>query len=357
MRIAIAAAGTGGHLYPGLEIAHALVRAGVNHDDVTFFGGDGMEHEIVTKAGFELVPFRLAKLRRSLTIENLKIPTIVRKAARSMASEIEERRIDVMLGMSGYVTVPAAMAAKRVGLPLALHEQNASPGLAARFAARRAQAVFIGLPGKSEGLKGAELIGNPIRLGLAAFDRTALRAAARSRYGLTAPGPVIGVLGGSLGARVLNESVPRMMAALGKGSVVHLTGRAAHSDMTRLAEGAPLPWRCLAFEDRMEDFFSAVDLVVSRAGAMTVSELAATATPAVLVPLERVGQQHNAAGLISAGGAVGVRQRHIDQLPATVKSLISNPDRLETMARASAREARPDAASRIASRLLELSGG
>jgi UDP-N-acetylglucosamine--N-acetylmuramyl-(pentapeptide) pyrophosphoryl-undecaprenol N-acetylglucosamine transferase len=170
--------------------------------------------------------------------------------------------------------------------------------------------------------------------------------------------PVLGVLGGSLGARVLNLAVPGIVAAR-KGAplaVVHLAGGDA-ADLAPQAEAAPLPWRCLPFEEQMEFFYAAADLVLCRAGAMTVSELAATGTPAVLVPLDRVGQQHNAAALVASGGARLVPQAEAGSLPEVVGRLLDDAAARREMAARSLACARPGAAAEIAARLLEAAGG
>jgi UDP-N-acetylglucosamine--N-acetylmuramyl-(pentapeptide) pyrophosphoryl-undecaprenol N-acetylglucosamine transferase len=352
--VAVAAAGTGGHVFPALEVARALVAGGMSPDEVVFLGGSRMEAEAVPAAGFPFEGFPLASLRRSLSPRNLAIPFVLRRSARSMAEVLAARGVQAVLAMAGYVSVPAALAARRLALPLFVQEQNALPGLATRFAARRAQACFVGLPGPAQRLPGAVLTGNPLRPALAVFRRQALAQAARERYRLPEGALVLGVLGGSLGARVLNQAVPRVVAGWRGGplAVVHLAG--VEADTVRAqAEGAPLPWRCLAFEEQMEFFYAAADLVVSRAGAMTVSELAATGTPAVLVPLARVGQEANAAALAEVGGARILPQGEVASLPAVVGSLLFDAGAREEMARAAATLARPRAAEEIAARLLE----
>ncbi len=233
------------------------------------------------------------------------------------------------------------------------------PGLAARFASRRARETFLGLPGPAQALPRSRMVGNPLRGPFVAFDRAARREAARRRYGVAPGATAIGVLGGSLGARVLNESVGGIIAAWRGGplEVIHLTGPDALDAMNREAGGSALPWRCVGFEDAMEDFYAAVDLVVCRAGAMTVSELAATGTPAVMVPLEAVGQQANAAALSGAGGAVVVPQSEIGRLAETAAALAADPGRLAELAAGAAALARPQAAAEIAEVMLEASHG
>ncbi len=354
MTYVIAAAGTGGHVYPALAVAESLVDRGVGRPEILFIGGDRLEAEAAPQAGFRFIGFELTKLRRSLSIENLFIPAVVRRTASSMADEIRRAGARVVLGMSGYVTVPAAMAARRAGLALILQEQNAAPGLAARFAARRAEVTFLGLPGRSQRLPRSVVIGNPLRPQIDRFDRRALRTRGRRRYGVEGAGPVLGVLGGSLGARVLNQSVPAIVSAGAVGSVIHLTGRNAFDDMARRANSASLPWVCLPFEPEMEYFYAAVDLVVCRAGAMTVSELAATGTPSMLVPLARVGQDWNARSLGDAGGAEIVPEGDVGSLPGRIEALLANEPGLAAMGHAALSQALLDASGAIADRLVEV---
>jgi UDP-N-acetylglucosamine--N-acetylmuramyl-(pentapeptide) pyrophosphoryl-undecaprenol N-acetylglucosamine transferase len=254
--------------------------------------------------------------------------------------------------MGGYVSVPAALAARRVGVPFFLQEQNATPGLASRFASRRARAVFVGLPGRSERLRSAELVGNPLRPEIETFDRQRLLPGALLRYGLGDDGPRVGILGGSLGARVLNRAAADIVAALGTGSVLHITGRTPEAQVVAEADilgGAR--WVQRPFEAEMEYFYAAVDLVICRAGAMTVSELAATGTPSILVPHARAGQRANAAALGERGAAVVVERGSIDGVGDIVARVLADTDRLHAMATAAGEAARPGAAGLIAAAL------
>lgn len=349
MTVVIAAAGTGGHVYPALAVADMLRERGLRQGEIVFFGGDRMEAGAVPEAGYEFVGFPLARFRRAVTASNLAIPWVLRRTTAAMTAELRRREAEVVLGMSGYVTVPAALAARRSGARLLVHEQNASPGLAARFAARRAEATLLGLPGPAQRLPRSRVVGNPLRRALTRFDRDALRGESRSHYGLSTDVFVLGVLGGSLGARVLNEAVGSVVGSWDGGrAVLHLTGAEAFAEVARDAARSRLPWRCLPFEDQMELFYAASDLVVCRAGAMTVSELAATGSAAVLVPLEAVGQQANAEALADAGGAVVLPQGRLEGLAAVVAELAGDERRRRSMQEAAASFGRPAAAAEVA---------
>lgn len=356
MSIVIAAAGTGGHVIPAIAVADALVAAGFDRGRISFFGGDRMEATLVPASGFTFTGFRLTRLRRSFSLRNLAIPWTVRAGAVAMSAEIERVGGRVVLGMGGYVSVPAAWAARRAGVPFYLQEQNAVPGLATRLAARQATRVFLGLPGPAERLARSTVVGNPLRATFAGFDRSRLRPSARARYGITGDGPVVGILGGSLGARVLNEAAAGIVEAVSPATVLHVTGETVEAQVPIPDAADPRRWLRMPYESDPTAFYAACDLVVCRAGAMTVSELAATGTPAVLVPLERVGQGANAAALASAAGAVVVREAEIDQITDIVGAMLRDPDRLAAMAAAVSRCARPDAATAIAAALIEAAG-
>jgi UDP-N-acetylglucosamine--N-acetylmuramyl-(pentapeptide) pyrophosphoryl-undecaprenol N-acetylglucosamine transferase len=354
----LAAAGTGGHVYPALAVAEALEAAGVDRERIVFFGGDRMEATAVPAAGYPFVAIRLQGLRRSPSPSNLRLPLVVARATRAIRREIESRSLDALIGFGGYVTVPAAVAARRRHIPVFLQEQNAVAGLANRLMASRARAVFTGFPVTGRPLPNAVETGNPLRRTLRDFDRGALRSAARERYDLPADATVLGVLGGSLGAMVLNDATAAFVAAdPPRGTaVVHLTGRAHRDRYALLAERSPVPWTVVAYEDEMEYFFAAADLVLSRAGAITISELAATASPAVVVPYAAGTAGHqgaNAAHLLAAGAVEVVAQEDAASIPERLSRLLSDGERREAMAAAAASRARPDAADRIAAALLE----
>ena len=358
MTFAFAAAGTGGHVYPALAVADALVAGGVAVDDIVFFGGDRMESSTVPEAGFRFVQVPLQGLSRSLSLRNLTIPGVVWKAAAQITAAMRQASTAVLTVFGGYVSVPAAIAGRRTGAAIFLHEQNAVPGLANRMVARRAGRSFVAFPAAAERLPRAEVVGNPLRPELAGFDRAALRGEARRRYDLPDDVTVLGVLGGSLGAGVLNDTTLRIADGSDpqRVAIVHLTGAAHVETVEGHARRSAVRWRTVAFEPEMQYFYAAADLVLSRAGAMTISELAATGTPAVTVPLVE-HQAANAAHLASAGGVVIVPQDDIDRVPVEVEQLLIDDARRRRMAAANLSLAAPDAALRMAVAIREVSDG
>jgi UDP-N-acetylglucosamine--N-acetylmuramyl-(pentapeptide) pyrophosphoryl-undecaprenol N-acetylglucosamine transferase len=357
MGFVIAAAGTGGHVYPGLAVAEALVAAGVSRGDILCIGGDRVESRVFPQHGFEFLQLELRGLKRSLSPGNLSLPVVVLRARKRIATELTRRRVGAVLGMGGYVTVPVALAATKTRTPLVVSEQNAGAGLANRIAARWADRVFVSFP-DTVGLPGAEWVGNPVRSSISKFDRAALREQALAHYGIEPGRFVLGVFGGSLGAQVLNEATVQMVTEWSGPpiQIVHLVG-ASHADALAGIESPPkVAWVRKGFEERMDLFYAACDLVVARAGG-AVAEISATATPSILVPGEFGSAGHqaeNAAFLERAGAAIVLQQGKLADLPAHVSGLMSEPEKLAAMSAGAGRIARPDAAKAIAEAMIEI---
>ena len=354
MTFLIAAAGTGGHVFPGLAVGEALAERGVAKEDVLFIGGDRLEATIYPDAGFPFLAVELRGLQRSLTARNLSLPRLVWRARARIGVAIGERGVRAALGMGGYVTVPTALAARRARVPLLIAEQNAGAGLANRIAARWAARKFTSFP-DTRGLEDGDWVGNPVRRALAAFDRDRLRPQAMSRYELDPELPVLGVFGGSLGAGSINAAVAGLVEAW-RGApiqVLHLTGEDGIG--TEIARDGIVTWQRRGFEDRMELFYAAADLVVARAGG-GVAELTVTGTPSVLIPGEFGSSGHqamNAAFLENAGAAVVLPQGRIAELPDLVGTILFSPERLQSMRSAAGAIAKPGAAMTIADAMLE----
>ena len=352
MTYAIAAAGTGGHVFPGLAVGEALVGDGVDRGDVLYVGGTRLEASVYPDAGFPFLSVELMGLQRRFTTQNLRLPLVVKRAVDRIASEFEARSVGVALGLGGYVTVPTGLAARRLGIPFCVSEQNAHAGLANRLMSRLATRSFGAFP-ETAGMPDATWVGNPIRQSVLSAESA---AGARASYGLEPDAPVLGVFGGSLGAKVLNEAVQDNLAQWRAAGiqVLHLVGT-RNAEIAAQAEGAP-GWVVVPFEDRMDRFYAACDLVLARAGG-AVAELTATATPSVLVPGSFGSgghQQANAEALERVGAAVVVTEDEIDRLGPLVIGLLDDRAKVGEMSQAARSFSKPQAAANISAAMREL---
>ena len=336
MKIGIAAAGSGGHVYPALAVADELVRRGIDQDDIVFFGGDRMEATAIPDAGYPFVGVDIHGLRRSLSTDNLTLPVKVMRARNAITDRIRADGLSAMVVFGGYIAGPAALAARRTGIPLIVHEANAVPGLANRLVAGRAKTVYVAFAPALEQLPDAHVIGSPLRHDIATFDRDASAQAARSAYGVRDDELVLGVVGGSLGASFLNEVAEALATRPDRTyELIHVTGTDHFERISDIASGVR-GWHVIPFERDMARFYAAVDLVLCRGGAITVSELQATGTPGVIVPLPAGGgyQARNAEDLVRAGGALVVDQTTVDEVAGAVVAVLDDADTLATMSAA-----------------------
>ncbi len=356
-RIVVAGGGTAGHVNPLLSTAVELRRRGV---DVDVLGTkEGLEADLVPAAGFALSVIDKVPFPRRPTPSALAFPRKWRRAV--VACEDVVRGADCVVGFGGYVSTPAYRAAKRLGVPIVIHEQNARPGLANRVGARTA--ALVALTFTNTPLTAArgrtEVTGLPLRPAIAdlarkrqdpASRRTA-REEAAARLGVDPDAPTLLVTGGSLGALHLNEAMTAAATRLPEEArVVHLTGRGKDAPVREAIETAGLTdrWLVLDYLTTMEDALAVADLVVCRSGAGTVAEMTALGLPCVYVPLP-IGngeQRLNAHDHVAAGGALLVDDADLDAdyVAGTVFPLLGSTD-LETMAAASAGLGRVDAAS------------
>ncbi|HEX2856965.1 MAG TPA: undecaprenyldiphospho-muramoylpentapeptide beta-N-acetylglucosaminyltransferase [Propionibacteriaceae bacterium] len=341
--VVVAGGGTAGHTSPLIATVAAL-RVAEPGIQVSAIGTPkGLETTVVPAAGIELDLVDPVPLPRRPSPELLRVPLRLRAAVAQARAILVARHADVLVGFGGYVSMPAYLAARRLGLPVIIHEQNAVPGLANKVAARFARRTLVSFPGTP--LPGAEFIGMPLRpalVDLAERGRGAVRAEAASRLGLDPGRPTLLVSGGSQGARSINTAVAGAREALlAQGvQILHVIGprniRASDVEVADPATGARyIP---LGFVDRMEDAYAAADLMLGRSGAGTVVETAVVGLPAILVPLPHGNgeQARNADPLVRAGSVVLIPDADLtaERLVAEVGSSIHDPERLAARARA-----------------------
>ncbi len=348
----IVAGGTGGHVFPGLAVADEMRRRGWK---VVWMGArGGLEARLVPARGYAIAWVHAAAGRGRSLAKKLFLPLHLLVGFWQSARAILRIRPDVVLGMGGYVAFPGGMMASLLARPLAIHEQNAVAGLANRLLAAVADRVMVAFPGA---LPRAEWTGNPVRAEIAALAPPQTRYRARN-------GPLhLLVLGGSQGAQVLNEVLPQALARLPadrRPRVVHQTGE-RHLAATRAAYAAAgVEAELASFLDDIASRYAAADLVVCRAGAMTVAELAAAGLASVLVPFPHAADDHqraNARWLAERGAALLLPQDECT--PERLAALLGTLERAElaTMAARARALGRPDAARAVADGCAALARG
>ena len=346
----VMAGGTGGHVFPGLAVADELRARGW---DVVWMGNpSGMEARLVPQRGYAMAEVNFSALRGKGLARKLRLPLALASACRQAAREIRRVRPDVVLGMGGYISFPGGLSARLLGRPLVIHEQNSVAGLANRMLARVATRVVCGFP---DALPRSIWAGNPVRREIAQLPEPAQRFATRPEG---APLRLL-VLGGSLGAAAINEMVPKGLALLPENERPEVRHQAGEKHLAQLQQNyrdAGVRGACLAFIDDMAAAYAWADLVICRAGALTVAELAAAGVASVLVPFPHAvddHQTHNARFLAKAGGAVLLPQ---DEMTPQSISLIRNYARgqLLQMAERARALAKPDAAKEVADLCEEL---
>ena len=296
-----AGGGTAGHVNPLLATADRLREREPDAVVLVLGTAEGLEARLVPEHGYELLTIPRLPFPRRLNRAALDFPATWRSTVDQVRGMLRDRNVDVVVGFGGYAAAPAYRAARLEKLPIALHEQNAKPGIANRVGARLT--TFVGVTFASTSLAHATVVGLPLRREIEQLDLPSARAEGRALFELDDRMPTLLVTGGSLGARRLNESVSQSVAALlGSGwQVLHLTGSRAPVVDPGLAG-----YRILEYSDRMDLALAVADLAVSRAGAGTLAELTALGIPAVLVPYA-VGngeQAYNARDAVNAGGAI-----------------------------------------------------
>ncbi len=352
--VMIAAGGTGGHVFPALAVAEALRAGGI---PVVWMGTRaGLEARVVPAAGIEIEWLSVAGLRGKGWMTRAKAPLTLARACAQALAVLRRRRPRALLGMGGFASGPGGLMARISGCPLVLHEQNAVAGMTNRRLAPFARRVLEAMPGSFPAGIGAEHVGNPVRADIAALPPPDERFAGREGA------PRVLVLGGSQGARGLNERLPQALAALPaerRPQVRHQCGE-RHLEPARAAYAdAGVDAEVTAFIEDMAAAYGWADLVIGRAGAMSVAELAAAGVGALLVPFPHAVDDHqtvNARWLENAGAAVIVQEAELDaeRLAGELEQRLGDRAALLEHARQARALARPDAAEAVAGVIREV---
>jgi UDP-N-acetylglucosamine--N-acetylmuramyl-(pentapeptide) pyrophosphoryl-undecaprenol N-acetylglucosamine transferase len=347
--VLIMAGGTGGHIFPALAVADQLREYDWR---VVWLGSKiGMESRLVPQYGFEMEWVRFSGLRGKGILRALLLPLSLLVAFGQTARAIFRVRPDVVLGMGGYISFPGGVMAALLARPLVLHEQNAVAGLANKVLAKFADRILVAFP---NALRNAEWTGNPVRRDIVQL------VAPEHRYGSRTGNLNILVVGGSLGARVLNETVPRALALMPpsvRPNVTHQAGENHLAMLEREYQLAGVEATTLAFINDMSTAYASADLVICRAGALTVSEIAAAGVASVLVPFSFAVDDHqtfNARYLSDKSAAVLLPQS--DFTPRKLADLLLRCTRTKLLEMATKARAlgKPDAAKIVAQRCMAI---
>lgn len=349
--VVIMAGGTGGHIFPGLAVARELRARGV---PVTWLGAAGaMETRLVPPQGIAIDTLPIAGIRGKGKLALLGAPFRIMRAVRAAGFALRARKPRAVVAFGGFASGPGGLAGRLLWVPLIVHEQNRAPGMTNRILARFCRRLLVGFPGSFAG--GEELVGNPVRAEIAAIAAPEQRLSGRD-------GPLrVLVVGGSQGARVLNQAVPAAVAALAgqaQFQIRHQSGEKLFAEAQAAYQQADVAAEVSPFIADMAQAFAWADLVVCRAGASTLAELCAVGVPAVLVPFAAAVDDHqtrNAQYLVEHGAAVLLKQDAglAAALQQTLQQLHDDPARRMAMAQAARGLARVDAAARIADIILE----
>ena len=364
--VVIAAGGTGGHIYPGLALADAILAAAPS-TRIAFVGTPrGLEGELIPKAGHRL---HLVDMLPFAGSPKWRVPNAIVRATWQARRVLKKERADVAVGMGGYASMPLVLAARTKGVPALVHESGAILGRANAVAARLTNEVglaFDETKGSFPKKVRPRVVGMPLAPQFSDFDREALRAEARATFDIPPERAALFVMGGSLGALRLNELAIELAGLWKERNDVQIIIKAGRDHAARVEEGLAANGgssvaRCISFFERMDHAYAAADVAITRAGAGTVAELAVTGLPAILVPYPHAIDDHqtlNAAALVRAGGAVLVPDAEVDvaRVRPQVEEMLFSPDRLKKMSEAARTVGHPRAAEELASWVLSLVG-
>ena len=354
----ISGGGTGGHIYPALAIANAWMEKHPG-SEILFVGAEGkMEMQKVPEAGYAIKGLPVAGLQRSLTLANLSFPIKLWKSLKMAAALVNEFQPHLVVGVGGYASGPVLYAAQSKGIPTLLQEQNSYAGLTNKLLARKAAAICVAYPEMDRFFpkEKIKLTGNPVRKDL--LDLAGKRELGQQKFGLDAGRKTVLVLGGSLGARTLNLAMVKHMAELEKAGyqVLWQSGTYYFKDMEAALEKAGLTHIHLReFIREMDLAYAATDLIVSRAGALSVSELCLVGKPVIFVPSPNVAEDHqtkNANACVKQGAAVLLPDAlAVEQLKKHIDDLLQDEKQANTLAENIKKLAMPNAATAIVSEL------
>ena len=362
MRAIISAAGTGGHINPGIAIANKIMEK-EKDSEIIFIGTNrGLENDLVPRAGYDLKTINAHGLERKLSIQNLKNLFETYKSIGEAKKIIQEFKPDVLIGTGGYICVPTVMAARKMGIPVVLHESNAFPGIAVKLFKKKANKILVGFKDAKERLDNRENVvvtGNPIKLKKQNYTE-AQKTKIKKEKGLKLDKPVVLVFGGSQGAQSINRSFIeiivnkknknyQIMWAAGPEQYDKIKNKLneVNIDIDKIENAKIVPYIY-----NMEEVMNTADLVVCRSGAMTITEISVVGKPAIFIPFPFATENHqeyNARVLEKVGAAKIILDKDLNSeiLGNTINRMVKDKDELKQMGENASRVAMPEVENRI----------
>jgi len=360
LKIIISGGGTGGHIFPAIAIANAIK---VKRPDTEFLfvGAKGkMEMTKVPEAGFEIVGLPIMGLQRSFTVQNLKFPIKLMKSLRKARRIVKEFKPDLAIGVGGYASGPLLRAARKAKVPTMIQEQNSYAGLTNKLLGKSADKICVAYHGMEKFFPKDKLVltGNPVRSEVIKLEGK--KARAEEHFELQKDKKTLLIVGGSLGAWSINEAVENAIEAWSKKNiqVIWQTGKLFHSKAVKAAVGHESWLKVTEFINRMDLAYAAADLIVSRAGAIAVSEICLVKKPAIFIPLPTAAEDHqtkNANVLVTVGAAEIINDEQVrEELGSKVTTLINDENALQSLSENIAPLGYHDAADLIADEAFKL---
>ena len=362
LRVLLAAGGTGGHVYPAIAIADAVKKM---HPEagILFVGTrDRMEWQTVPKAGYQIQSIWISAFHRRLTLQNLLFPAKLVVSIAQSYSILSSFKPNVVVACGGFASGPIGWAASKKGIPVVLQEQNSYPGVTTRMLAKHADTIFTAFDQAAEHLPEDKIIlsGNPVRNKLTTVDKNE----SLDMFDFSPERKTLLVLGGSGGAKALNIAMKENLEELHDSlnlQIIWQCGEKYYNELKNSIDKEKYPnLRLLGYVDNMPAAYGAADLVLTRAGASTCSELALLGMPAILVPSPNVAGDHqskNARAMVEAGAALELREdKLVPDLTGIIKQRIFDEKALSEMKNAMKSLAKPDAADTIARKIFKLAG-
>ena len=352
--IALAAGGTAGHIEPALACAKAIKEKGSSVEVFIVGTEKGLERTIVPQRGVELAIIPSTPLPRKVNLSLFSLPFRLFAATRIAQQLLRDRKVDCVVGFGAYVSLPVYLAAKKLGVPIIVHEGNKKAGLANRIGSRFAKQVFQMFPGS---LKGALTIGMPLKREISTLDKDATRLNARKSFGLSNDKKTVLVFGGSQGAAFINQVISESLEQLQRMNIqiLHSIGNKNRVDeATKIYDF----YHPVSYIEKMELAYAAADLVVCRAGAMTIAEQTVLAIPAIYIPFASGNgeQRENVSELIKDGGGSLISESDLTSnlLVSRIREIFESPTKLAQMSLAAGKHALRDADQKVAESALAL---